>query len=154
MNQQLNTKAGAGYVVASQVYSSRWESCGKLGCMAPGEWRACKPPQAPAGVFPTCSPSRQLMEQHPDYFKAYDQWVSEHRKEHHTGGTRLGPFHYFSDCNTLLHKGPRRADARIVALDHDVAKALNLPTCKACATRMAELEKLLVGEPAAVSQSS
>lgn len=80
----------------------------------------------------------------------YKAWEQAHLGERATGGTRLGPLHYFSDCRTLTMRGPRRKDARIIALDSGVAEDLGLPLCKECAAKMAPFEaQVLANEGAA-----
>ena len=76
-----------------------------------------------------------------EWRRQYDAWLAIHLSERPTGGTRLGPLHYFGDCNTLLKRGPRRDDARIVEIDPETARKLGLPVCKACAAKMAPFEK-------------
>jgi hypothetical protein len=76
----------------------------------------------------------------------YEEWDAAHTKREPTGGTRLGPSHYFRDCDTLLHRGPRGPEARIVALDFETAQALRLPICKECKAKMASFERQIASE--------
>ena len=131
-----------GYVLVSQVYRSVRGGCGKPGCT--GRWKeTCPQPERPK-CHAVCLNHRNVLEPDPEcleYERLMDQWSRDHIFEEATGGTRMGPLHYFSDCHTLLHRGPRRKDSRIVALDLGTIQDLGLPTCKECAAKMAPLER-------------
>lgn len=68
-------------------------------------------------------------------------WQKSHQTEEPTGGTRIGPLHYFSECGILLRPGPRRKDARVVSIDAGMANLLGLPICKECIRKMAPFEE-------------
>jgi hypothetical protein len=126
-----------GYVLVSQTHHILEKCCGKpncglypLGlCPIPGHVE-------PAGQR-RCTPYRGSRD-----CAAYQRWYTEHHEEIPTGGTRLGPLHYFSDCRTLLYRGPRRKDARIVGLPLETIALLSLPVCKECASKLSEMERL------------
>ena len=143
--------ATVGYVLVSRTVRVRDRSCGKAGCVQwkPGmgyqEASLCPMPERP-GCRAVCLHGRAA-DQHPEcqeYERELAEWQAAHQYEEPTGGTRLGPLHYFGDCRTLLHRGPRRADARIVELDANVAEQLGLPVCKECAAKMAPFEAEIV----------
>lgn len=139
-----------GYVLVSQVYRKSVGGCGKPGC---GDGRyvsdICKPPKLPA-CRAVCVHTPSLLDQHPEcqeYERELAAWQQAHFCEEPTGGTRLGPLHYFRDCHTLNHRGPRRKDARIIELDSGVAEDLGLPVCKECHEKMAPLEQQFAMAP-------
>jgi len=85
-----------------------------------------------------------LLERHPEcqeWERQFAAWTAAHKSEEPTGGTRLGPLHYFRDCKTLRTRGPRRKDARIIALTPEVARDLDLHVRKECTARMAPFEQ-------------
>lgn len=141
-------KTTIGYVLVSKTVHIRPNACGKPGCVdgfEPKTYRSllCPIPERP-GCHARCVRDPRELAQHPDcqqWQRDYDAWYKAHHHEEHTGGTRLGPLHHFGDCKTLLHRGPRRKDARIIEIDHGTAQDLGLPTCKECAARMRPFEK-------------
>jgi hypothetical protein len=138
MSEQNTT---VGYVLVSHVHQTVWRSCGKPNC-GPNPVSGCRFPERP-GCHARCIRDARELAQHPDcqeWQKAFEAWQEAHYHSIQQGGTRLGPLHYFRDCRTLATRGPRRKDARIVALDPGTAEDFGLPTCKECTARMAPLE--------------
>lgn len=131
-----------GYALVSQTHRVAWRPCSLCG----PTWRdRCAPPKRPA-CHAACVPHAERLAEHPEcqeWQRRYDAWYAAHHGEEPTGGTRLGPLHYFADCQTLLKRGPRRKDARIVSLESATAAALGLPVCKECAAKMAPFEEQL-----------
>lgn len=116
--------------------------------------RRCESPPYPQCRL-SCVHDPRALALHPEcqaYDKATAEWNRKHPQEwFHTGGTRLGPLHYFKDCITLLKRGPRSPEARVVALDPGIAQDFGLPLCKECQAKMAPFESqlpALVGERA------
>lgn len=126
-----------GYVLVSQVFKTTLNSCPKC----THSEHICETP-----FYASCSPARDLLATtNPEQRRrAWEDWRTAHETEEPTGGTRLSPLHYFSDCQTLLKRGPRRKDARIVEMAPDVAQSLGLPLCKECKARMAPFERQFV----------
>src|SRR6266436_8140847 len=120
--------ATIGYVLVSHTHRVIWGvPCGAAHCF---NFRLCPEPVRPY-CHAACVHRADLLAQHPEC-QRWEAWQRAHRREEPTGGTRLGPLHYFSDCQTLLKRGPRREDARVVPLESGVAEALGLPLCKEC----------------------
>ena len=137
----MNTSVG--YVLVSQVFKTEWKTCPN--CRSPKWDGRCAPPKQPR-CHAVCIPHQELLAQHPEcqqYQRDFEAWHAAHFYEASTGGTRVGPLHYFSDCTTLLKRGPRRADARIVPVTSEMAAAFAFPICKECAAKMAPLEQAL-----------
>lgn len=137
-----------GYVLVSQVvHGSVFNSCGRHGCVS---WdKKCPYPERPRGSTAVCVPSRSALLAGPDkqYAEALAQYHREHYHEEPTGGTRLGPLHYFHDCHTLLKRGgARRKDARIIGVTIEMISLLQLPVCKQCYAKIAEMETTSVLE--------
>ncbi len=135
-----------GYVLVSKTCRSVMHACDAQGCGR--DYRYCATPKRP-GCQSVCVHHPARLEEHPEcqqWQRDYAAWVAAHFTDEPTGGTRLGPLHYFSDCRTLLKRGPRRADARIVPMDSVTAEALGLPTCKECQRKMAPLEAQMDGD--------
>jgi len=130
-----------GYVLVSHTYKTSWRSCGLIGC-GTSPVTGCPYPETPA-CHARCVHHHEELEKHPecqDWQRRYNGWYEAHHHEEATA-TRLGPLHYFRECKTLTHRGPRRADAEIVALDAETAKMFRLTMCKECAAKMAPFEK-------------
>jgi hypothetical protein len=133
-----------GYVLVSKTHQHTWKNCPDCAI------RQCHRPdfQELAGI-PLCSPERSAVlskhstQEHHQLNKLQKAWIERHTLAVPTGGTRLGPRHYFSDCLTLTKRGPRRSDARIVAMNAEALEALDLPLRKQCAARMAPIEALM-----------
>jgi hypothetical protein len=144
--------SAVGYVLVSQTYHVRPNACPS--CPSGPKSRfidRCEPPERP-GCHARCVRDPRELAEHPEcqeWQRQYDAWYEAHYHEEPTGGTRLGPLHYFSDCRTLTHRGPRRADARIVSLDFETATALGLPLCKECKAKMAPFEQEFATVPQA-----
>lgn len=136
-----------GYVLVSKVARTRVRDCEECKFQPHGY---CPPPPRP-GCHAVCVPSPSLLSQHPEcqeWLRKYQAWEKVHYFTEHTGGTRLGPLHYFSDCHTLLKRGPRRAEtSRIVPLDAEAVRVLDLPVCKECKSKMAPFEAQLPAVP-------
>ena len=147
----MNTSIG--YVLVSKTVHVRQNACGAPGCgdLDPKYHSYpvyCYPPPNNLRCHASCVHDPKLLAQHPEcqeYRRACDAWHAAHHHEESTGGTRLGPLHYFGDCNTLLKRGPRRSDARIVTLDAATAETLGLPVCKECRKKMAPFEEQMIG---------
>ncbi len=132
-----------GYALVSKTVHVRRCSCGKEGC-GPRWDQFCPAPQRPQGATPICVPSRGSIlaedSEQAAYARRYEVWDAAHTVEEPTGGTRVGPLHYFGDCTTLLKRGPRRTDSRIVEFTAEIAEILGLPICKECTRKMAPFE--------------
>ncbi len=135
----MNTKVG--YVLVSHVYSTSLIRCSA--CASSGSRTDfCPQPRRPL-CHAACVRDPKLLAEHPEcqeWQRAEEAWVAAHVTEERTGGTRLGPLHYFADCPTLGKRGHRRADARIIAINSDMAQALDLDVCKHCQAQMAPFE--------------
>ncbi len=131
--------SAVGYVLVSKTMRQHYRNCPNCKSHAHG---FCPMPDRPR-CHASCVRDPRMLEQHPEcqeWEKRQAAWVAAHYTEEHTGGTRLGPLHYFSDCRTLLKRGPRRADARIVPMDMEMVRALDLPICKECISKMLPFE--------------
>ena len=122
-----------GYVLVSPQVNRRWVPCAD----APRFSTFC------GGCTPTCVPSRStiLADRH------------AHEIEIPTGGTRLGPLHYFQDCSSLTGKrggNYGRPDARVIGLPIEFLELLALPVCKTCEKRLAAMEASCELEPQSV----
>jgi len=134
--------SAVGYVLVSQVHTTVKERCPNW---PTGRRRICPWPKLPR-CNAHCLHDEDHARRHPECSQ-YEIEVREWERAHPdivvpAGGTRLGPLHYFQDCHTLLHRGPRRSDARIVAVEADVSADFGLPVCKECQSKMAPLERL------------
>lgn len=128
-----------GFVLVSQVYRTVHHSCGAPGCGTPN---ICSIPERPR-CQAVCVQDPKLLGQHPgcqEWQRRYEFWVDAHYTQELNGGTRLGPLHYFSDCQWVKKPRNARPDARIVEVDAETASALRLPICKECAAKMAPFE--------------
>jgi len=136
-------ETNVGYVLVSRTVNYIYRRCVNCESQPGGH---CPTPTR-SGVV-VCVPARnaplsQDSLSQEEFKRRSDQHFEAHFTEECTGGTRLGPLHYFSDCSTLLKRGPRRADARIVSLNAETARALGLPLCKQCKAKMAPFEEQL-----------
>jgi hypothetical protein len=139
-------KQTIGYALVSQVFSTYRHGCDKPGCGTYGPYHGvCEYPKAPA-CHGACIPHAHRLEEHPEcqeYQRAMAKWNADHFSERPTGGTRVGPLHYFRDCRTLTTRGnARRKDSRIVEFDDEAVEALQLPICKECVAKMNALAEV------------
>lgn len=125
-----------GRALVSQVYTTRFRigGCGRKGCISPltacpipanARNRGCKPGTVdPAGA------------------DCYQCWYDQHYEMVPNGGTRIGPVHYFDDCQLVQKPRHQRDDARLTPMTADMIEALRLPSCRYCAARLARMEEL------------
>src|SRR5258706_1602106 len=88
-------ETNVGYVLVSKTMRGDWHHCPDCA----SQLRLCPIPETP-GCHAACVRDPKLLAEHPDcqaWQRKYEDWVTAHRTEEHTGGTRLGPLHYFSD---------------------------------------------------------
>jgi hypothetical protein len=147
-----------GYALVSAVMQTVRRSCPECKNHLHG---LCPAPAHPGyGGSPVCVPTRRLTpldEEATDRMKEFRAQYAAYEQAHYGEkqiGTRLGPMHYFQDCGWIYGRSGCRPDSRVVALTGEMAEALQLPICKACAERMAPFESDAAEMAAVPAQSA